>query len=168
MSGSMHQDVLHPDSVLSPETQHELQLVTSAVLLFHGQKCTGSEAGQRAGRGKRRGESFVETTNILASLRKKSKQSLVKQSHPRTFQARKHVGTAVSGRRQVCPAWGLPRQAALLNRALYRPHLPTWCSQAPALRDTGKNFYQHCPNFSTHWFLATPQAPISTVIWCCL
>lgn len=143
--GSMHQDVLHPDSVLSPEMQHELQLITSAVLHLHGQKCTGSEAGQRAGRGKRRGESFVETTNILASLRKKSKQSLVKRSHPGTFQARKDVGTAVSGSRQVCPAWGLPRQAALLNRALYGPHLPTWCSRAPALRDMGKIFISIAP-----------------------
>lgn len=100
---------------------------------MHGQKRTGSNAGQRAGRGKRRGESFVETTNILAPLREKSKQSLVKWSHPGTFQAGKHVGTTVSGRRQVCPAWGLPSQAALLNRALYGNHLPTWCSQAPAL-----------------------------------
>lgn len=73
MFGSMHQDVLHPDSVLSPETQHKLQLITSAGLHLHGQKRTGSEAGQRAGRGKRRGESFVETTNILPSLRKKKK-----------------------------------------------------------------------------------------------
>lgn len=32
----------------------------------------------------------------------------------------------------------------------------------------GQNFYQHCPNFPTDWFLATPQALISTVIWCCL
>lgn len=37
----------------------------------------------------------------------------------------------------MCPAWGLLSQAVLLNRALYGTHLPTWCSQAPALRVMG-------------------------------
>jgi len=34
----------------------------------------------------------------------------VKRRHAGTLRARKQVGTEVSGRRQACPAQGLPRQ----------------------------------------------------------
>lgn len=98
----------------------------------------------------------MKTTSILASPGKKSKQSLVKRSHPGTLQARKQGGTVVSGRRQAFPAWGAaqppgsgsPAKQRSRTEPLHGAPLPTWRRQATALRATGKTLS------------ASPQPPL--------